>query len=270
MNQIAEAIAYHGWGFDHTCWQFWKTACDRQGIVLRCFDRGYFGKSVSPAFSPSSAYKLILTHSYGLHLCPQEHLHQADLIVILSGFQSFHPSQPTARRRSQLTLQQMIRQFEHSPQMVLETFWATCYHPLAWKGDAVEMWKDVEMWKEIRQEKGASLNTDLLNTGLLNTGLLNTGLLNTDLLNTGLLLQDLRALDTACLDVNSLKNRSKILIIHGASDRITPPNCAQDLCQALPTSDYVELPAAGHALPMTHLEDSWRSLALLLQGLPTS
>ncbi len=91
-----------------------------------------------------------------------------------------------------------------------------------------------------------------------------------DLLNADLLLQDLRDLNTACLDVNSLKNRSKILIIHGASDRITPPDCAQTLCQTLPTSDYVELPAAGHALPITHLEEIWRSLAPLLQGVPTS
>lgn len=235
MNQITEAIAYHGWGFDHSCWQSWKSVCDRQGIVLHCFDRGYFGAAVSPTFNPSSSCKLILTHSYGLHLCPLKHLHQADLVVILSGFQSFHPSQPTAKRRSQLKLQQMIRQFEHSPKAVLETFWATCYHPLPWESDAMGMWKD----------KG-------------------------DLLNADLLLQDLRDLNTACLDVNSLKNRSKILIIHGASDRITPPDCAQTLCQTLPTSDYVELPAAGHALPITHLEEIWRSLAPLLQGVPTS
>jgi len=234
-HQVVEAIAYHGWGFDHSCWQPWKPAFERQGIALQGFDRGYFGHPAAPRFSTVSSRKIILTHSYGLHLCPPEHLHQADLIVILSGFQSFHPSQPTARRRSQLTLQQMIRQFEHSPKLGLETFHATCYAPLAWAGDAVQ-----------------NLQTKI------------------DWLNADLLLQDLLALNTAWLDIDPLTTRSKILLIQGASDRITPPERAQALAQQLPTGHYIEVPSAGHALPLTHWADGWRSLVPLLQDLPTA
>lgn len=234
MHHVVEAIAYHGWGFDPSCWQSWQTAFERQGIRLQGFDRGYFGQPVSPTFCHSSSHKLILTHSYGLHLCPLEHLEQADLIVIFGGFQSFHPGQSTARRRSQLTLQQMIRQFEHHPSSVLETFHVTCYHPVTWEGPA----------RAALQERMHELNADLL-------------------------LQDLRALDTAVLDIARFKTQSNILLIQGTSDRITPPERAQALGHELPTSRYLEIPLAGHALPITHWEAGWRSLAPLLQGMPT-
>lgn len=235
MHQVVEAIAYHGWGFDHSCWQSWQTAFERQDIGLQGFDRGYFGQPVAPTFSHSSSYKLILTHSYGLHLCPLEYLQQADLIVSFSGFQSFHPGPSTPRRRSQLTLQQMIRQFEHSPSSVLEAFYATCYHPVTQEGPVLES----------LQEQMHRLNADLL-------------------------LQDLQALDTALLDAARFNTKSKILIIQGTSDRITPPDRAQALSQQLPTSRYIEIPLAGHALPITHWAEAWRSLAPLLPGVVTA
>ncbi|NJR64932.1 MAG: hypothetical protein HC772_05825 [Leptolyngbyaceae cyanobacterium CRU_2_3] len=125
-----EVLAYHGWGFDNTCWRSWETRFAQQGDRFLTSDRGYFGNPVEypvqyPIQYPVSP-KIILTHSYGLHLCPIAQLEQTSLLVILSGFLEFHPCQESLRRRSQLILQQMLAQFQEKPEVVLSHFKAKC------------------------------------------------------------------------------------------------------------------------------------------------
>jgi pimeloyl-[acyl-carrier protein] methyl ester esterase len=117
-----EITAYHGWGFDRTCWQGWADRFELEGIKFRSIDRGYFGAAIGYE-NPST---IIFVHSYGLHLCPIAELQQAKLLVIFSGFQTFHPLKEAARRRSQQILQQMLMQLENSPKLVLDNFWRKC------------------------------------------------------------------------------------------------------------------------------------------------
>jgi pimeloyl-[acyl-carrier protein] methyl ester esterase len=121
------AVAYHGWGFDRSCWQPWVEGFARRGGELEVGDRGYFHQPVSPP-----AERIILAHSYGLHLCPIEHLQQADVLILFSSFVTFHPQQESNKRRSTFMLAQMTTQFEANPQAVLEAFKAKCYHPVPW------------------------------------------------------------------------------------------------------------------------------------------
>jgi pimeloyl-[acyl-carrier protein] methyl ester esterase len=125
MNRPIEAIAYHGWGFDRQCWVRWKTQFANYQISLNVFDRGYFGSASCPSFI-NGQFKILLAHSYGLHLCPIEQLEQADLLVIFNSFVDFHPSNQRERRRSQLVLQQMIRDCQSHPEMVLNVFKKNC------------------------------------------------------------------------------------------------------------------------------------------------
>ncbi len=125
----AEAIAYHGWAFDRQCWQPWQAKFAEQGIPLKAFDRGYFGNPTQPTFEYPHSQKIILAHSYGLHLCPSQQLRVADLIIVFGGFHRFHPSAPKAERRSRRVLQQMIGQFGQAPNQVLQAFWQNCGLP---------------------------------------------------------------------------------------------------------------------------------------------
>ncbi len=127
----AEVIAYHGWAFDRQCWQAWRTKFAEQNIPLRAFDRGYFGAPTQPTFEYPDSQKIILAHSYGLHLCPYQLLRVADLVIVFGGFYRFHPRAPKAERRSRRVLQQMISQFDQAPDQVLQAFWQNCGLPQA-------------------------------------------------------------------------------------------------------------------------------------------
>lgn len=120
---FTEVLAFHGWGFDRHCWQFWQERFTELGYQFQAFDRGYFGNSYQPSFTDSDTRKIILAHSFGLHLCPIDLLQQADVLIAFNSFLSFHPESRAEKRRSQLVLQQMIRQFEQTPDLVLENFY---------------------------------------------------------------------------------------------------------------------------------------------------
>ena len=124
---MSSIIAYHGWGFDRTCWQDWAARFEQAGIEFRAIDRGYFGAEIGS----ENSSQVIFVHSYGLHLCPIANLLQADLLVIFSSFQTFHPQKESAKRRSQQILQQMLMQLENCPEQVLDNFRQKCDMPSA-------------------------------------------------------------------------------------------------------------------------------------------
>jgi pimeloyl-[acyl-carrier protein] methyl ester esterase len=133
MSSAGEIIAYHGWGFDYTCWQSWSEAFVQQGWHFQASDRGYFGEPITPEFSAqSSGPKILLAHSYGLHRCPIAQLQQTHLWVIFGSFLEFHPASRPQRRRSQAILQQMQQQLQLNPKSVLHQFKQNCYAPLPW------------------------------------------------------------------------------------------------------------------------------------------
>jgi pimeloyl-[acyl-carrier protein] methyl ester esterase len=126
-----EAIAYHGWGFGADFWAGWVAKFAALGGTLRCADRGYFGAPQSWEFDQAAScqpasYKILLTHSYGLHWCPVEQMAAADLIICLAGFEAFHPAEEPERRRSQRRVTRMIAKFATDPAAVLTEFWGNC------------------------------------------------------------------------------------------------------------------------------------------------
>jgi len=127
MSSKAEVIAYHGWGFDSSCWRSWQAKFEQKGIQFHAFDRGYFGHPHEVSFGRSP--KILIAHSYGLHLCPIAHLQQADLLIICNSFAKFHPEPESLKRRSQTLLKIMLNQLEANPQQVLQNFRSKCYFP---------------------------------------------------------------------------------------------------------------------------------------------
>lgn len=128
MNDKAELVSYHGWGFDRHCWNGWKEVIPF-GTEFKCFDRGYFGGPNEIDFTVDGSAKIVFVHSMGLHLCPTSLLSRTDLLVVFGGFMSFHPQAVQFRRRSRLVLQQMIQQVQENPETVLREFRKNAYHP---------------------------------------------------------------------------------------------------------------------------------------------
>ncbi|QYO68329.1 hypothetical protein [Leptolyngbya sp. 7M] len=206
----AEVLAYHGWGFDYSCWQGWQTWLEKQACCLKAADRGYFGASKLVNFT--SDIKILFVHSYGLHWCPVEQL-QADVLVIFSSFCAFHPEEPPSlKTRSQTTVQQMLGQLSsdgasHStrdPRLMLQKFQTRSYHPVAWHGPIPE-----------------SLNIEQLR-------------------------QDLQQLNRAAIDLALLRSVPQVVILHGSADRIVSPAKGKALAAQL-KCPYFEIPDASSA-----------------------
>lgn len=121
-------IAYHGWGFPSYDWRPWEQLLPEEA-ELSLFDRGYFGPPSEPDFR-DGCRRILLTHSYGLHLVPEGQFEKADLLVIISGFRSFHP-EGRAGVRSRRVLRRMIRRFDKHPDRVLEEFYRNTWQPLS-------------------------------------------------------------------------------------------------------------------------------------------
>jgi len=73
-----------------------------------------------------------------------------------------------------------------------------------------------------------------------------------------LLEDDLHLLDTSHAALQKMQAIPKILLLHGAVDRIVAPDRARELNRALPGSVLEFIPQAGHGLPCTHADVCWR------------
>ena len=128
MEKKVEILAYHGWGADASFWDPMSAALP-SGITLKPATRGYFDKPFHPRFDADTKYRVVFTHSYGLHWCNSAVLSKADLLVIFNGFGAFHPQKENLNSISKKGLEAMISGFDQHPKNVLESFYKTCFHP---------------------------------------------------------------------------------------------------------------------------------------------
>lgn len=237
MSDKAEVIAYHGWGFDQTCWHQWRDYFVRSGISFETFDRGYFNQPAQPQFSIKSCVKILFIHSYGLHLCPVNQFQKTNLLVIFSGFQAFHPYEQKAKHYSQRILTRMIRGFQKDPQKVLMEFHTNSYLP-------VEM-GEYSLTKSLQLENGFEKE---------------------------LLLKDLQDLDRAIFELESIKSIDNIVILQGDTDGIVAAGQAEDLADSIDeitgqSVHFFIIQGAGHALPFTHFGHCCLHLQTLINTL---
>ena len=120
---VVDVVAQHGWGFGAWCWDRWRDVLPTN-FALHCPDRGYFGSAVAVEVQP----RIVLAHSLGLHLLSPQ-LWAAELIVVLSGFRSFHSPCVRQARRSRRTVEQMLVRLEREPAALLADFYVRCGSP---------------------------------------------------------------------------------------------------------------------------------------------
>jgi len=123
-----EIIAVHGWAFDR---HIWKNLQNQLPEVLTwiSWDRGYFHEPIEAQFTTRSSKKVLMAHSFGLHLLKPIWIEKADMLVVISGFRDFHPGTPQYRKRSKAVIQSMLRELNENPAEVLKKFYGQCYKP---------------------------------------------------------------------------------------------------------------------------------------------
>lgn len=126
MEREVEVHAYHGWGFDAHFWNPIKSKLSEH-ILLKRADRGFFGGEFIPEFDEESKIKVLFLHSFGVHWCPPEKKEQADIVVILNGFNTFHPNENPSKARSKKVLKGMVNYFKKDPDTVLKAFYKNCF-----------------------------------------------------------------------------------------------------------------------------------------------
>lgn len=125
MADTISILLQHGWAFDKSIWQDWISSNDHDyNFILP--DRGYYG---NPEIVDYSKVTVAVTHSFGLHLLPDNLFSQLDRLVIISGFHEFHPSTRKARLMSQRAVVQMISKLEVQSEEVLQKFYLNCFAP---------------------------------------------------------------------------------------------------------------------------------------------
>jgi len=128
MADNFEILPVHGWAFDDGVWNRFKELAPDHIRFLE-WDRGYFHQPKGSSITPDSANRIILTHSFGLHLIPENMLISIDMLIIIGGFIEFHPGTPQFRKRSKAVLQNMIEQMHKNPKKVLNDFYQNFYKP---------------------------------------------------------------------------------------------------------------------------------------------
>jgi pimeloyl-ACP methyl ester carboxylesterase len=225
----------HGWGFDSTIWHPWLSVLEPQHEVLN-LDRGYFGRKFSPlvnasqnaaparrtARTPTSKpIRIVVSHSFGLHLLTHETLRACNVLVIISGFARFISAGDTLLRRS---YKQMKSRLITDHKALLQDFYSSCFQAHEQHRLVSEPTADLEL-----------LSTDLDRLGKSN-------------------LFEAEQLDAGPGD-SSPPLAQSILILHGRNDTIVALAKAEELHERLPGSVLRVHNSANHALPF--LEETW-------------
>jgi hypothetical protein len=247
-------LAQHGWAYESSVWDCWREFLP-EGWQFSTLDRGYFlsreeknagkflhaalpawnGVDISDRSRPSrncdQELKILTAHSFGLHCLPIELIQDADLLVIIGGFEEFHASERAVSRKA---IQRMLVRLGSDYRAVLNDFYSASFGV----GGKVPAF--------VSMDYGRTCDLDLLSA-------------------------DLRQLNEGRVCMDNLRLAKCALILHGEQDSIVPVERAHSLHERLPGSRLSLHRSAGHALPFTHPEWCLKQIvAALAQVSPTS
>lgn len=159
MKKRTYIYAQHGWGFDSSAWHSWLEHIPQEW-VFETAERGYFGstpKQTSMWPQDAAAQRVVVAHSFGLHLVAPEIMRMADALVIISGFKRFHISENAASVRA---VRRMQRRLHDDSEGLLEDFYNQCYG-----NNAFEPSKPTSIPRPVNQVLANDLS--LLNTSMV-------------------------------------------------------------------------------------------------------
>jgi len=92
---------------------------------MSALDRGYFGHPETTSFSCKKSFKVIISHSFGLFLLPEQLLEKADMLLSISGFREFHTTGRDGKFSKRL-VSLMLKRFGSGSFDVTREFRAMC------------------------------------------------------------------------------------------------------------------------------------------------
>ncbi len=123
-------ILQHGWGFDHHTWDNWLEEIQQQDELMLA-NRGYFQQTPADySLKEKLQTHTAIVHGFGLHLLPLRLLSALQKLVIISGFDEFHPQSYSERVQSERMVERMLKQIERSPSVVLQEYRRSAFYPL--------------------------------------------------------------------------------------------------------------------------------------------
>jgi hypothetical protein len=216
-------VFQHGWGFSGEIWQGWKKITS--GFNSYFLDCGYFSDPITSDIAENDNVNyLIISHSFGLHLISEQIINNAKACVIFGGFHKLCSSEEDGKNRHEIMFYKMIENFKKCPEETLEKFYRNVYFP----ENAIDK---INMIKN-----KISINYTLLH-------------------------DDLIKMTNHELRIETFKKIPQIIIMYGKKDRIVPFEKGKELHKKLTNSTYFEFEDAGHALPFTHAEKSWKLIS---------
>jgi len=226
-NRLHTVIAMHGWAGDARAWDPWIEATALLGWQWDCGERGYgtLQQHVPrwPAEANPGGRRLVLAHSLGIHLLPDEVLTGADGVVLLASFGAFVPPGHAARR-VQATLRAMACK-------------------LSDECEAAKMLRGF-----LRNAASPEPSSDLPR-GPVDDGQMNLARLREDL--------DLLASRSGLPEC--FPRRARVLVVEAGRDEIVAPEARALLREQLPSADILRLDEAGHALLHTGILEATAS-----------
>ncbi len=208
-----ELVLLHGWALDASFWSEWSHVAEAiaPNTRLTALERGYFGSAqTDPRFSQSASTRVLVTHSFGLHLAPEELFEKADLLVIISGFAHFHCGSDKEARVSQIAIRKMLQKLNQEPTQVLKDFYRNCALPDGYGIDQISQPKKIQI---------------------------------------ELLRADLELLNSSTVNSEWLSRPRDVLLLHGQRDKIAPAQHVEDLKNIRPDARVSIHADASHALP---------------------
>ena len=254
---VVDVVAQHGWGFGAWCWDRWRDVLP-DGFALHCPDRGYFGPAVVVEVRP----RIVLAHSLGLHLLSPQLCEAAELIVVISGFRSFHAASVRQARRSRRTVEQMLVRLECEPAALLADFYGRCGVPKSERLSENSGHQGSPHWipafagmtgyhldhGATRPKAGFQTASEFAEARWPRA------------IDVGSLRRDLELLQESVLELSAIPAAAQVLILHGSRDRVVPVERAEELGELLPNSELAIVAEAGHALPLTHVCACWERI----------
>ena len=264
---VVDVVAQHGWGFGAWCWDRWRDVLPAN-FALHCPDRGYFGPAVEVEARP----RIVLAHSLGLHLLSSQLCATAELIVVISGFRSFHAASARQARRSRRTVEQMLVRLEREPAALLADFYARCGAPS--DSDSTVSPKSERLSENSGRHPLGAGSPHWIPAFAGMTGYhLDHGATRPkagdqtaselaevrwpESIDVGSLRRDLQLLQENVLELATIPAAAQVLILHGSRDRVVPVERTEELGELLPNSALAIVAEAGHALPLTHVRTCW-------------
>ena len=93
---MKQVITQHGWGFDQSIWDGYKSEFNRNKWLWQDNERGYFSNKPHQSKwiknNSTNNIKLCLCHSLGFHLIKKSLLKEASHIIFINSFNNFLPS----------------------------------------------------------------------------------------------------------------------------------------------------------------------------------